>query len=174
MEPVLIAESVAPEVLEALAREVQVGGTHRKAWAASTKPGQAVQAFVELIARRRCAATAGRILALNASRSSRREIPFSTLRTFTQRPFAIGQLAWVAKATAVRSKTTFGLSTSSALPRESSAEASHPIQQTQELPKSALTAQRDGRPCVGRAQNLIKFDFRGFGRPKEHPPLTPI
>jgi hypothetical protein len=106
--------------------------------------------------------------ALNPSRSSRREIPFSTLRTFTQRPFAIGQLAWVAKATAVRSKTTYRAFHIERSPKENQApsKASHPIHQTQELPKSALTAQRDGRPCVGRAQNLIKFDFRGFGRPK--------
>jgi hypothetical protein len=55
------------------------------------------------------------------------------------RPFAIGQIAWVTKATAVRSKTMFGLP-HRALSKENQApnKESHPIHQTQELPGSAL------------------------------------
>jgi hypothetical protein len=97
--------------------------------------------------------------ALIASRSSRRDVPLSTSRTFTQRPFAIGQIAWVTKATAVRSKTMFGLAHRAGLPKSIMRPA--PIHQTQELPRSALSAQRDGRPYVRRAQKLSNLIFGG-------------
>src|SRR5262249_50183260 len=56
------------------------------------------------------------------------------------RPFGIGQITGVTKATAVRRKAVFGCPHRALLKRESSTDKeSHPIHQTQELPGSALS-----------------------------------